>query len=118
MTGGPQDVVIETGIPPEKVPVRRPLPAAISPAPPVGERKDAHPESRIPRGAVERLRDLGRPVGQRTSTSLRHTGLMRPVSMEVIPGYLDNPVRDSAKTTPLVEAKGGDAGRDGFKAGN
>jgi hypothetical protein len=127
LTGGPQDLVLESGIPAEKPALHRPpvgaTHAAQAPAPhPVEETVAAverPPLARTTRNAVERLREFTRPLG-RASTSLRHTGLMRPTSrMEVIPAYLDEAVRDSAKTTPLVEARGGDGAlsRDGFKAG-
>lgn len=120
LTGGPQDVVLETGIAIDSPALlRQPVAVAMPEKRPVAEEtKPASP--RLPGSAVERLREYARPLGQRLSPSLRHTGLMRPVSrMEVIPGYLNDPARDSAKTTPLVEAKGGDGlfKRDGFTAG-
>jgi len=38
------------------------------------------------RSPLDRLRELGRPMGERKSSSLRHTGLLRPVSrMETSP---------------------------------
>jgi hypothetical protein len=124
LTGGPTDVVVEAGIPTEKpgvavAPVRRAVPAAAptadrpAPSQPVNDALEAAQAlvtSPSARGPMERLRDLGRPVGQRKSASLRHTGLMRPVSrMEpaaVIPINPDNSDRrriDSAKTGPHVE---------------
>jgi flagellar protein FliO/FliZ len=126
LTGGPQDLLLESGIAVEKTAPRRAVPipvvatrTGVKPDNPFLE-PDEKPEARLPASAVERLKDFARPVGQRTSTSLRHTGLMRPVSrMEVIPGYLDNPAPDSAKTTALVEAKGGgtEFPKDDRKAG-
>jgi flagellar protein FliO/FliZ len=140
LTGGPQDVVVEAGIPAEKpgaVPVRRSVPAtapaAERPAPsqPVTDALEAAQAlvaSPSARGPMERLRDLGRPVGQRKSGSLRHTGLMRPVSrMEpaaIIPINPDNSDRrriDSAKTAPhgetgQAELGGGKHLGDGVKA--
>jgi flagellar protein FliO/FliZ len=88
MTGGPQDVVIETGIavadkpalpsrrqPPQDVeePARvTPAPVAATPEPPRATALRPH---------IERLRDFARPAGGRHSPSLRHTGLLRPVSV-------------------------------------
>jgi len=128
LTGGAQDVVIETGIAVDPAVARRPvLPvAANAPRETVPPNPFVKPEDEVGptqphTGALDRLRDYARPLGKRTAPSLRHTGLMRPVSrMEVIPGNLEHPVRDSAKSTPLVETKGGDAGipRDGIKAGS
>jgi hypothetical protein len=84
MTGGPQDVVIESGIAvAEKsaLPFRR-TPAA---APPAEEMKPAPmpepPQPTALRPHIERLRDFARPTGPRKPPSLRHTGLLRPVSV-------------------------------------
>jgi flagellar biogenesis protein FliO len=118
LTGGAQDVVIESGIPvvahhparpavrrgsaPDVVPPQRAansvLPARRRGAPQVEEQAPAPT-------ALERLRDLGRPIAERRSTSLRHTGLMRPVSvMEPAPVQnSQNPETgdaDSATTMP------------------
>jgi flagellar protein FliO/FliZ len=123
LTGGPQDVVIETGIPVEKppLPVRRPLP------PVAGIYDEAAPKAHIEpasdadttgasgaavRAPIDRLRDLGRTAGQRKSTSLRHTGLMRPVSrMETAvipmnPDRAEHPPVDSATSGPANETSG------------
>ena len=114
LTGGPQDLVVEAGIAVEKpAATQRPAAAdAAHAATPASADESGQP--RMPaasRSAVERLREFTRPLGQRASSSLRHTGLMRPASrIEVIPAYLDDGARDSARTSPLVEAKGGDAG--------
>jgi flagellar protein FliO/FliZ len=118
LTGGPQDVVVETGIPVEKpvAPVRRPVPAPpkagmqpVRPATTViedvpvvaapAEFDDAPP----PRTPAQRLRDLTRPASQRAASgkSLRHTGLMRPVSRE----NADHRFADSATSAP-VEPRG------------
>lgn len=118
LTGGPQDVVVESNIPVERQPVgiRRPTPA-MAPAEPAGDPPPADaaqqlghaPAGRTP---LERLRELGRPVGQRKSASLRHTGLMRPVSrMETAvipmnPDRADHPPVDSATTGPAKETNG------------
>ena len=123
LTGGPQDLVVETGIPVEKpvAPVRRPVPGPppkagaqpIRPATTVIEdtsRRCRPPRSSstrpsaspAPRTAVQRLRDLARPASQRAAgQSLRHTGLMRPVSRE----NADHRLLDSATSAP-VEPRG------------
>jgi flagellar protein FliO/FliZ len=128
MTGGPQDLIIESGVPvPEPVPLQprrapqrpaQPAPAATQSPPPDIDRPVA-PERPVPREAVDRLRDLARPAPLKprpAGTSLRHTNLLRPVmdarEERVIPMgpalRVDNSAgasSDSAKTAP-VEAGG------------
>ena len=126
-----QDVVVETGIPVEspRVPVRRPVQVPAPQPQPAQKRPALIAETAIEEAAqpsaMDRLRDLGRPHDQRRSTSLRHTGLMRPVSrMEpgVIAAIADNSdhlIADSAKEGRVEtldshrngdgQAKGGDA---------
>jgi flagellar biogenesis protein FliO len=93
MTGGPQDVVIETGIPvPEPQPMRRPMTAraaaqAATPAPapaaksaePADIAAPIIPERPVTRDTVDRLRDLTRPSPLKPRVALRHTALLRPV---------------------------------------
>ncbi len=92
MTGGPQDLVIESGVPvpaPEPAPPRRaatprrpaqpqpnaskPAPAAApdiaTPAPPVLHR--------VPREAIDRLRDLARPAPLKPRDHMRQGSLLR-----------------------------------------
>jgi len=96
LVGGPQDLVVESGIAVEEAaaaqPARRPIPmvaarkpagkpAASMPIAPAPIAPAAVPTpSEAPATAVERLRDLGKPTNQRAHLSLRHTGLLRPVS--------------------------------------
>ena len=93
LTGGTHDVVIETGIVVEAVPAaqmtRRPVPmvAARKPAPPARAPMPttapaASPvqPAAAPATAIEQLRQLGQPTNQKAHLSLRHTGLLRPVS--------------------------------------
>ena len=85
MTGGPQDVVIETGIPAAErpaLPVRRPpLPhvAETTATPAEVAAETVRPTALRPH--IERLREFARPGAARKSPSLRHTGLLRPVSV-------------------------------------
>jgi flagellar biogenesis protein FliO len=136
LTGGPADVVVEAGIPAEKpgMPLPRrpaaapPAAAGAQPEPPptkpaVNEALEAAKTlvaTAPPRGPMERLRELAGPVKERRgSYSLRHTGLMRPVSrMEpaaVIPINPDNADRrriEPPKIGPATSGSGlADAGR-------
>lgn len=72
LTGGPQDVVVEAGIPVERPPMpsRRTVEQEVPPP--------ATPT--LTKSEIERLREFVRPGGARQSNSLRHTGLLRPVS--------------------------------------
>jgi len=110
MTGGSQDVVIESGIAVEKVGIRRPAPAAQpQPAPAEEARPMLAATGRTP---IERLRDTGRPAVQRKAPALRNTSLLRSVNRgeaPVIPmnGYnSDAAAADSAKTGPQTETNG------------
>ncbi|UJW86613.1 flagellar biosynthetic protein FliO [Devosia sp. SL43] len=108
LTGGPADVVIETGIVVEEEeaaqPSRRPIPvvAGRKPAPAPAQKPAAPavpvapvaavappvavptpepaPEPALPGSALEKLRAQGLPTNKRAHLSLRHTGLLRPVS--------------------------------------
>jgi len=126
LTGGPQDVVVETGIPVEEAPAaqpsRRPIPmvaarkpapkaaAPVAPAAPaaavvpeIAPPAPAPVEPALPGSALEALRQQGLPTNKRAHLSLRHTGLLRPVSemeMAVSPEKSASPARravDSAK---------------------
>lgn len=108
LTGGPQDLVIESGIPVERPPVAAPHRPAAHEAPPP-------PTPTLTQAEIEKLRQFVRPGAARKPTSLRHTGLLRPVStmepaiIPMTPMAGDNPGRaraDSA-TTP----QGTDNGR-------
>ena len=76
LTGGPQDLVVEAGIAVERtaVPARRPLAASDS------ADADPPPAPSPARPQMERLKEIARPGVFRKPTSLRHTGLLRPVS--------------------------------------
>lgn len=88
MTGGPQDLVIESGIAvPEPQPLRRPMAAraaaAAAPAPKPAEPADIAtpitPDRPVTRDTVDRLHDLTRPAPLKPRVALRHTALLRPV---------------------------------------
>jgi len=131
LTGGPQDLVVEAGIMAETPASARPTPPARrAPLPQTPQRAPAPQRPPAPEAAapiasndeapavspLERLRDLGRPTGGRRSPSLRHTGLLRPVSrMEpgLIPSNPDNsaPHDPDSATTGRVMPFG--APRDG-----
>ncbi len=108
LTGGAQDLVVESGIPVEKVaqPVRRPPMQAplrtqprvpprpqpeVEPEPepvlrqpsqkPTPEPRPEMPQPAVLRPHLERLKELGRAAPASRSPSLRQTGLLRPVSI-------------------------------------
>ena len=101
MTGGPQDLVIETGIaaPAEPVAPKRAAhrPMQPKPAAPVEDiAVPITPERPVSREAVDRLRDLARPAPlapHPAATPLRKTGLLR---REVIPMSPERRVDNSA----------------------
>jgi hypothetical protein len=92
MTGGPQDLVIESGIavsdaaPPPPVATPRPTRPRATETETQAEEIEVPitPDRPVSREAVDRLRDLARPapLSARPGQSLRNTGLMR---REVIP---------------------------------
>jgi flagellar biogenesis protein FliO len=110
MTGGPQDVLVESGIPVERPGVRRPAQPKAQPQPaaqpeaPVAAQTKALPQP-MQRGPMERLRDV-RSTMQRKTPPLRNTSLLRPVGRgdpAVIPmnGYnSEASPSDSATTSP------------------
>jgi len=83
MTGGPQDLVIESGIAvPEAQPSRRPTvrPATTAkPAEPADIATPITPDRPVSRDTVDRLHDLTRPAPLKPRVALRHTALLRPV---------------------------------------
>ncbi len=121
LTGGPQDLLIEAGIPVDTTqPVRRPLGAAAeensSVAPAVETERAARPKALRPH--IERLKEYTRPPGGKPR-SLRHTGLLRPVSvmepavipMPPMPGDNSGRAKADSATTP---GEIGGNGRTGF----
>ena len=120
MTGGPQDLVVESGIAVDTTPrgTRRPVPgngAAATPTEPAFAPEEPVPEapsSSAARARIERLRELSRPASPRKPTSLRHTGLLRPVSRyepAVIPMASDKSDHahiDSATTSAANDTNG------------
>lgn len=131
MTGGPQDLLIETGIaaPQPTQPARRapqrparpaqqPAQAPAANATPADLHRPIMPERPVSREAVERLHDLARPAPLKPrppGTSLRHTNLLRPQTPRdaVIPMSpelrVDNSAgrpSDSATTAPIDGTNG------------
>lgn len=88
MTGGPSDVVIESGIAvPEAAPAqRRPEPRqAAAPAKSAAADEIAMPitpDRPVLRDTVDRLNDLTRPAPLKPRVALRHTALLRPMTAE------------------------------------
>jgi len=112
MTGGPQDLIIESGVaaPHPTQPLaatRRPQRQAPSPAQPAHtEQPAAAANHTVPREAVDRLRDLARPAPLKPrpgtpAETLRNSGLVRreviPMSPELRVDNSAGPPADSAK---------------------
>ena len=126
MTGGPQDLVIETGIAvPEPQPMRRPAarPAAAAAAPKPAEPADIStpitPDRPVTRDTVDRLRDLTRPAPLKPRVALRHTALLRPVGpgeKPVIPMGPELAV-DNSGGPPVDSARAGASEESGGKVG-
>lgn len=106
LTGGPQDLVVEAGIPVERPPVSNRRVAEHEVPPP--------PAAAITTSDIERLREFVRPGSTRKAPSLRHTGLLRPVStmepavIPMPPMTGDNSSRGKANsaTTPAGKDNG------------
>jgi len=123
LTGGPQDLVIESGIPVEVAPVRPPVrrpqpttgpmvpqPRAVPPNAPTvrlpGQDTPAATRSNDVRPAVaDQVRDESRPASDRQNASLRHPGLLRSVS-RAEPGVV-TPFPENSTTPPSDSAKEG-----------
>lgn len=115
MTGGPQDLIIESGVavppPAQPMPMRPPhRPAAAQPARPEQPAAGAAPaERKVPREAVDRLRDLARPAPLKPrqptpEETLRNSSLVRreviPMSPELRVDNSAGAADDSAKPGP------------------
>ncbi|WP_338719748.1 flagellar biosynthetic protein FliO [Devosia sp. XK-2] len=113
LTGGPQDVVVETGIPVAEVapapPARRGLPslsAKKSSGPAISPASETPPETEVPPAPEP---------AKRPPRSLRHTGLLRPVSVQdptltvQNPDTPGGPADDSAKEDGNEMASEGEA---------
>ena len=135
LTGGPTDIVIETGIAVEEEaaaqPTRRPIPVVAARKPvPAPAQKPAGPvqtapvvavtppapepvlptEPALPGSALEKLRQQGLPTNKRAHLSLRHTGLLRPVSEMEMAVSPENAVTPASQ--PADSAKEDSAQRD------
>jgi flagellar biogenesis protein FliO len=129
MTGGPQDLVIETGIPVAAEPAearrsaaaapRRPAAAPARPTPAADIATPVTSDQPVTRDTVDRLNDLARPAPLRPRPALRHTALLRPVSPEhggVIPMSPELRVDNSAGR-PADSARSGAGDETGGQAG-
>lgn len=113
MTGGPQDLLLESGIAVERPGARRPAQQPQQAKPQPQPQAVALPQPvAAPRGPMERLREAGRAMPQRKGPQIRNTGLLRTIGRNdpaVIPmnGYnSDAPSADSATTSPANETNG------------
>lgn len=140
LTGGPQDLVVETGIAAEapqaaaqprqggqgpRRPTPVPAPPVVAPVPRAPGGEPAGGEAAPAPIALGRLRDLAQPAGPRRLAGLRHPGLLRTVVRSepaLVPANADNSPRlpaNSATTgrvAPVGGAQGGSGqafGRDG-----
>jgi flagellar protein FliO/FliZ len=127
MTGGPSDLVIETGIAvPEAPQMRRRTEArqaaapaqTAKPAPPADIATPITPDRPVSRDTVDRLNDLTRPAPLTPRVALRHTALLRPVTSEngVIPTGPELRVDNSAGHS-ADSARGGPSDETGGKVG-
>lgn len=132
MTGGPQDLIIESGIPvPEPAMARRgaaartqaqaqPQAPPARPAAPPDIDTPIVPDVPVPRDVVDRLNDLARPAPLAPRAALRRGSLLRPVQSVIPmsqPPHADNSdglPADSANTSPGGET-GGQTGVGGRK---
>jgi hypothetical protein len=141
LVGGAQDVVIESGFVPDVQPAApRPVPvvrrpgmaslraaaaarraAAAAEAPPVEPATPSTPplpsnDHEPVRASLDRLRDYARSPLPRKPASIRHTGLMRPVSRvepALVPANTDNSVQLRGDSAKRVRAEGLDPDEDG-----
>ncbi|MBK8083841.1 MAG: flagellar biosynthetic protein FliO [Devosia sp.] len=122
LTGGPQDLLIEAGIPVDKSvqPLRRPLGTAAedgASSTPADETEHVSPPKAL-RPHIERLKEFARPMAGKPR-SLRHTGLLRPVSVmepaviPMSPMTGDNSGRGKADSATTPAGMDGN-GRTGF----
>jgi len=100
LTGGPQDVVVETGFAPEELPAARPTRRPVPTVP--GRRSPRHGAAPEPTLPVPTPPVVAEPE-PRAPRSLRHTGLLRPVEGPETPQSGQNP--DIATVPPADSAK-------------
>jgi flagellar protein FliO/FliZ len=89
LTGGPQDLVVETGIPvveaASEQPARRPLPTLPARRPAPKPEAAVAPEPTVtaaPGTVLEQLQRAGHSGDRKAHVSLRHTGLLRPMPQQ------------------------------------
>jgi flagellar protein FliO/FliZ len=128
LVGGPQDLVVETGIavpeaPAVQTPARRPLPslgrkpaetkiaAATQPteaAPPVSASVEAAPGT-----LLEQLQKSGHPGDRKARVSLRQTGLLRPVTEQDPTLSVQNPDTWGGHSADSAKESGNDKATEG-----
>lgn len=121
LTGGGQDVVVETGIPSTRAAATTATPSRGRPPQPPADDARVQP---LPEKPAERIKAMTRAAALRQSASLRHTGLMRQravVEPEVIPmpaATGENPGQRAADSaTPATRPQGvAESGRGGIGA--
>jgi len=122
LIGGPQDVVVETGIPAEPVPARQNgrRPAAPQPSAPLPKAVPPVQAEPAARPASAKLRELAAPQPAARPTSLRHTGFMKAgedAETVAIPVNADSSEADSARTGQAdaeIQAGDGDSSQSDY----
>ncbi|SMQ66458.1 Flagellar biogenesis protein FliO [Devosia lucknowensis] len=131
LVGGPQDLVVESGIEVEDVPVatapsRRPLPtiarqrpaeplATVPPVPapqPQAPVKAPPPEA-APGTLLAELQKSGHPGDRKARVSLRQTGLLRPVTEKTATQSVQNPDAATGQRADSAKEFGNDTASEG-----
>jgi flagellar protein FliO/FliZ len=124
LTGGAQDVVVETGIPVAETPAAQPMRRAAVPAPdpapmarkaptaPAPVVETVRPAPIVPKGEpdtlLEHLQKSGHAGDRKTRVSLRRTGLMRqPTSSEAAENGQNSDISAVATADSVNETHGG-----------
>ena len=113
LTGGPQDLVVETGFaapePVQEQPARRTLPTVPARRPVPKAPKPAEPAptpvvTAAPGTVLEQLQRAGHTGDKKAHVSLRHTGLLRPVAGQQNPAV--PPVGPADQSNPTQASEG------------
>ncbi|WP_323013879.1 hypothetical protein [Devosia sp.] len=124
LIGGPQDLVVETGIVPPEAPIAASQPPR-RPAAPSPQRRPAPAPKAEPAARpdpsttlVEHLRERGQPTDKRAHLSLRHTGLLRPVDKADMPLSPENAAPATPDAPDSAKQDGTQAEGGGGEGGN